>query len=56
MKTATKVTIEFAGQSEVAKLADLLSELAMTIEDDGNQGHPDAALAMSIVRQLRGQR
>jgi len=50
--TATKIIPLDLTESELATLIDLLNEASMDLEDDGNEGNPDAELLNKVVKQL----
>jgi hypothetical protein len=46
------ITLRLA-DNEFSRLAGLLLEKAMEIEDDGNEGDPDAALLYRVAKLLK---
>jgi hypothetical protein len=41
--------------AELETVANALYEKGAELEDDGNEGHPDAAVLYNALKQLRGQ-
>jgi hypothetical protein len=47
------ITIE---DTDIEQLVALLNSMAMDIEDDGNEGHPDAKLLDGVAKQIQDQK